>query len=333
MSRPGLVARIPWRHSVGLVRCWVLVAALGLTAVACGRAVPPGAEGDAAEPLPPASESLPVVPLIVLRDDPVLIAFEGETPPIWSLDYEESETILWWIFGMWGSAPDGTPEECVERVPERGYDLSQHARDCMERVFASRGLSEEAVGLFWRSHLTIFSVEGPGPVWVGETMDWDLYDTNGTNADTIVVPGGVLEIGAQWEWRAWSEASDEARSMEVFGRIEEAVAPDVNTPWGEPGPPLVFGAFGSQTTELGVPAPYADGWAVPVTSRLAGCHACITDFAGRFSFDFSATGVPLGVRFLGWCAYPLSDWREWKNQEQVASLVAELAPCSQPPVL
>lgn len=273
----------------------------------------------------------PPLPSPSLVGEPALVRFEGSTPPLWSLSYEETETLVWWIFGLWGSPPEGTPTECVEHVPDREYVLSERSRLCMERIFYDRGVSEAAVDLFWRSHLMLFAAKGLGPVWVGHLVDWDYYDTNGNNADAIVVPGGILEPGRQDEWRPWAQAAELARRSDLFGEIEDALWPDITTPWGDPGPSLTFGQYGGQDTELSAPVAVADGWTVPVTMRLAGCHACISEFAGRFSFDFSPSGIPTGVRFVGWCAYPTHPSNEWTNAAQVAAIAAELEPCDATP--
>lgn len=308
----------------------LLIAAL--LASACARTLAPAADSDTGSPSPdPPSSEGPTFPSRALSDAPVVTGYEGSAPPIWSLSFDETEPLVWWIFGLFGPEPEGTPTECVEQVPDRDYVLSERSQACMERIFSAHGVSEAAVDLLWRSHLMVFAVAGTGPVWVGDLVDWDYYDTNGANADAIVIPGGILEVGSQDGWRPWAEASEAALTSKLFGEIEEALWPDITTPWGEPGPPLRFGQYGGEDTELSLPVATPDGWSVPVTMRLAGCHACISEFAGRFSFDFSATGDPTGVRFLGWCTYSTHSSNPWTNQDQVAAIMARLAPCDSRP--
>lgn len=270
------------------------------------------------------------------KEDPVLIRLEDPVP-LWNVPLDSTEEVIDVFFhggfltGMRPKTLADIPDDC-RALDTRGGDANPAARDCVDRILTYRGVDRRALDLFWAANVSIFGLAGAGPVKVADIMDWRYYGSNGVNADMIVTVDGILDIGKQKEWRPYVEATAQARSAEVFTRITEAVAPEVNTPWGEPGPTLTFAQWGGQDTELGQVVGNADGWAVPVTLRLTGCHSCETPFAARFAFDFSEIGIATDVRFLGWCHYTV-DPTSWTNRDALSDIASDLPDCVSPPTL
>lgn len=308
---------------------WLAVATL-LTA-ACARTAR-SAGGDVPTDPPETSSTDVIHP----TEDPVLIDLDGPAP-LWNVSLDITEEVIdvffegGWLTGGKPRTMEDIPDDCATLKPYGGWE-NPALRDCVDRILTERGLDRPALDLFWSADVSIFGLTGAGPVKIVDIIDWRCCGSNGVNADMILTADGILDIGKQKEWRPYLEATTEATSAEVFTRISEAVAPEVNTPWGEPGPPLTFAQWGGQDTELGEVVRTAGGWAVPVNLILTGCHACETPFVARFAFDFSEVGVATGVRFLGWCDNAF-DPMSWTNVDALTDIASELPDCVSPPTL
>ncbi|MFM8530748.1 MAG: hypothetical protein ACKOD2_13950, partial [Ilumatobacteraceae bacterium] len=286
----------------------------------------------AAEPASPSIETLTPAPGTQRVEPPVFVPVAGD-PPIWGASQSATEDVMYeflYPFGDPRNLPD-LPPDCVD-VTVRGEEISPHKRDCIDRVLTGRGVTARALEFYWASNLSIYSVEGPGPVWLAHVMDWRYFSSNGVNADAIFATGGIIEPSLQKEWPPYVEAIAQATDTGVFTRIADALAPELTDPWGDPGPPLGFAQYGGQDTALGPPVRFGDGWAVPVTLWLASCHACGFPFAIRISFDFDGEGYSTGVRFLGWCHGTVTPTM-WTNGEALAAIAAELQTCPSTPTL
>lgn len=286
-----------------------------LALAACGRATGAAdAEASASESAVPVSSPIDGDPL------PSFITWDGEVP-VWPLTWADTESIL--LNFDWGYSDDGGaawraangfPETC--NPSDGGHEPPFD--ECVGKALADAGVGADARRLFQEHSLTIFALDGTGPVKVADLYDWTYYGSNGTNPDMIVTPRGIM---AAWvTWTARIQAFDEAYATDSFQRILTATDPE--------GYGLSFAQYGGQTDVFGSPEQTDAGWTVPFTTRLAGCHACITVFAGEFAVDFTAEGAPSGMRFLGFCAYPDTPTRPIQGDPaMISALAAELPAC------
>lgn len=283
--------------------------------VACGRL---DAQSDASSGVVPGADVAPsggeVQPTPSFASAPELLPFLG-APPLWNLDRAQTIDVMREFFNGDPVSRFGLPESCSGE--------SSSWVKCEGAVWEKFGVDSAATALKREFHLSVFAVEGSGPVWVAWLYDWSYYESNGYNEDHIFTPAGILTHRGLWSWQAYHDAIEEAETSDMYGRINDAIEGASEGYWT----PYAYGQFGGEDIFMGAPVATADGWAVPLTMGLTGCHACQSEFAGRFAIDFAADGTPTGVRFLDHCYYPDDVARPWAADPAVLEIKAEIPAC------
>lgn len=265
-----------------------------------------------------------VEPATTFAPKPDLLPYAGE-PPIWNLDMTVTADLFHHFLGYVNPDTGESDEELLERyglssgcngmgdAPRLGFD------DCLGKLLAAAGASSESLALLRDFHLIVLEVQGPGPVWVAWLYDTNDYESNGYNPDYIFTPSGVLTDDGLWSWQSYQDAIDAAKASAEFQMIDDALFPYLAG--------ASYGQFGGEDRFMGTPIETANGWTVPLTMGLTGCHACQSEFAGRFEIDFTTDGTPAGVRFIDHCYYVDDIDRPWATDETVIALKADLPVC------
>lgn len=291
-----------------------LVATLLL--IGCGRM-------DGASPQSGSAEAVEPVPSRTPIAAPELLHLLGE-PPIWDLDMTVTAELFHHFVGA--LRPDegesdeellvryGLPSGCNGRgdAPALGFD------DCFGKVLEDAGASPESVALLRDFGVIVRAVEGSGPVWVAWLFDISYYDSNGFNANYVFTPSGILTKEILWSLPAYQDAIEAAKASADYSQIDEALSPYLTG--------ASYGQFGGEDNFLGAPVESTDGWTVPLTMGLTGCHACESEFAGRFAIDFTPEGALEGVRFIDHCYYE-DEVREWAADPAILAVKATIPTC------
>lgn len=307
-----------WRQAVK--RTPMLLAA-ALLLIGCGRLEPDPVAAEPSGTAPPVQQ---VDPSPTFAPAPDLLPFSGE-PPIWDADMEVTADLFHHFLAYVNPDEGESDEELLARyglpsgcnglgdAPRLGFD------ECLGKLLAAAGASSESLALLRDLHLMVLAVQGPGPVWVAWLYDTNFYESNGYNSNYIFTPSGVLTDNGLWSWQSYHDAIDAAMASSMYQRIDEGLFPYLAG--------VSYGQFGGEDRFLGTPVETADGWTVPLTMGLTGCHACQSEFAGRFAIDFTAEGTPSGMRFIDHCYYVDDVARPWATDQAIAALKADLPAC------
>lgn len=288
-----------------LIRRVVLALIATVLIASCGRTSAPTSE-PSSEIAPSGSTAASPPPPPPNLDSPAMLEWSGKAP-VWSLGFAETADAL-----LARYYPDRAelPAACLR-------DAEKVREACLRTFFSERGVSDAALDLLFAHDISVFGVEGDGPVQVAWVWDWTNLGWNYYNANYIFTPQGILKELERSTWDAYRDALATAGETETFARINEAL-PELGG--------VGFSAWGGQDSYFGAPEETPTGWTVPFTMRISGCHACITQFAGRFAFDFTADGAAEDAHFVDFCVYPYDP--EADRSEAVTALEDELPVCS-----